>query len=412
MTITSESPTITQFHHYIPRFILKTFSENFNLKSSETVYIAATYFSQAGTGLKVENRRAKQRRLGHHYINLYHAQDHTSILNDVSLSYGVKNMYRDVTLKDSMKFEKLLSGLESTSAHFIRKIWTDGQELSMTRAQLADMKRFLFVMMYRSENRHGQYFDKSFDLMTYLSIKKHMDYNKIERTQDVWFKNLQYLIETPVKEIMKEFNKNLQAGSSEDPSKVFTNYSGPIHVSELMDFGFMVFNYVCIWEAEEGSEFILSEGCFGAFEGHGGFNFHNFFVVSPKYAIVLVNRHYMFDMMKTLPFRKSWFSESLHANPETVYVKGLPPKDYKESDFDQNDVFTYKRIVVPKKDVYTVNSIFLDSRRKYLTYKSSVSMLKTLRFYDKVKTEMFHDCHDYSVLKRKLFADLNRTHSI
>ncbi|KAG0249412.1 hypothetical protein BGZ95_007556, partial [Linnemannia exigua] len=72
----------------------------------------------------------------------------------------------------------------------------------------------------------------------------------------------------------------------------------------------------------------------------------------------------------------------------------------------------YRRILVPKKDVFTVNGIFLDARTKYLTYKSSASMYKSLRFYDKVKKEkMFETQHDYSILKRQLFADLNRTHS-
>ncbi|KAG0374979.1 hypothetical protein BGX24_009692, partial [Mortierella sp. AD032] len=73
----------------------------------------------------------------------------------------------------------------------------------------------------------------------------------------------------------------------------------------------------------------------------------------------------------------------------------------------------YRRIVIPKEDVYKVNSIFLDSRRKSLTYKSSVNMLKSLRFYDKVKSDkvLFTYKHNYTILKSKLFADLNRTHS-
>ncbi|KAF9109440.1 hypothetical protein BGW39_005080, partial [Mortierella sp. 14UC] len=92
-------------------------------------------------------------------------KDHSVKLNDVGDVYGIQNMYRDINADDVMKFEKLLANLECTSATFIRKIWS-GEDLSLTRAQLSDMKKFLGIMMYRNENRRGQYYDMSFDLAT------------------------------------------------------------------------------------------------------------------------------------------------------------------------------------------------------------------------------------------------------
>lgn len=329
------------------------------------------------------------------------------MLTDVARAYGIEDMYKDINSDDSMKFEKLLSKLESTSAIFIRKIWS-GEALSLTRRQLAEMKKFLGIMMYRGEHRRGQYYNMGFDFSTLLMITKHMQHNNIARVQDVWFENLKWLIETPMELILEEY---FRAMKHEDPMAILINYQGPIHGAELVDFGVFVEFYVCIWEAEEGSEFILSEGCFGSFEGHNGICFHNFFVVSPRYAIVMTNRHYMRGTMKLLPLRKSWFGEELHDNPRTEYVKGPPPRDFDPSQhFCQDDVFHYKRILVPKKSVYLVNSIFLDARRKYLTYRSSACMYKALRYYEKVKKSKFHFRHDYSKLKRKLFADLNRTH--
>ncbi|KAF9086397.1 hypothetical protein BGX29_001420 [Mortierella sp. GBA35] len=431
--------TQTQYHHYIPRFILKTFADNFTLNTSDTEFIAntssvfkATALPEVQLGSSSSGRGSSRKRSGRgsrggggrgghqggtrrpsrqlsYHINVYRAENHTTVLNDIARTYGVEDMYRDITADDCMKFEKLLAKLESASSTFIRQIWT-GEDLSLTRAQLSDMKKFLAIMMYRGENRRSQYYDESFDMMTLISVKKHMYNNNIERIQDVWFDNLKWLIETPVNDILKEYVKTL-AIAPEDPFAILREYNGPIHVLELLDFAHMVHNYVCIWQAEEGSEFILSEGCFGAFEGHMGICFHNFFIVSPRYAIVLVNRNYMFGTMEKLPLRKSWFGESLHANPETIYMKGPLPKNMTESDFSSNDLFKYRRIVVPKQDVYMVNSIFLDARRKYLTYKSSVSMYKSLRYYDKVKEKMFDYRHDYSTLKRRLFADINRTHS-
>ncbi|KAG0271311.1 hypothetical protein BGZ95_000889 [Linnemannia exigua] len=330
--------------------------------------------------------------------------------------YGILDMYRDITADDEMKFEKLLSNLESTSATFIRKIWS-GEDLSLTRAQLADMKKFLCIMMYRGEHRWRQYNDGLLDFMTLMSVKRHMDNNNIKKVQDVWFSNIKWLIETSISDIMEEY-KRAESIGPENPFLTTTKYKMPIHALELLDFGRMAQNFVCVWQAEEGSEFILSDNCFGAFEGDNGVPFHNFFIVSPRYAIVLVNQFYMRTpgMMAMMSLRKSWFSEKLHLTPQTVYVKGSPPLQggyALQAHFSPNDMFKYKRIVVPKEDVYKVNSIFLDCRRKSLTYKSAVSMFKSLRFYDKVKSDefLFTYEHDYTILKGKLFADLNRTHS-
>lgn len=340
-------------------------------------------------------------------IKIYQVLDQTTTLNGISRAYGVENIYRDISADDCMEFEKLLARLEGSSAKFVRRIWL-GEDLSLTRAELVELKRFLVIMAYRGKNRRSQYFDNNFDMITRLSILKHMHNNNISRIQDVWFDNLKWLIKTPCDDIVTEFLR-AQDHEPKDPFAVIKGYAGPIHVAELLDFGHMVTHYVCIWQAEEGSEFILSEGCFGSFEGDMGVNFHRFFVVSPKYAIVLVNRLYMWGDMETLPLRKSWFSE-LHANPEVVYTKRPPPVNVTLNDCTPTDVFKYQRIVVPKQKVYLVNSIQLDARRDYLTYKSSASMYKSLRYYDKIKDKLFYHQYDYSILRRQLFADMNRTH--
>ncbi|KAG0360392.1 hypothetical protein BG005_010867 [Podila minutissima] len=408
--------TRTQFHHYIPRFILKTFADNFS--QSTTVFItdtSSTYPSGLTLG-KARKLRPKER--PSYNINVYRVEDHTMEPTDVARAYGAEDMYRDVTEADCMKFEKLLAKHESTSATFIRQIWNEEEDLSLTRTQLMDMKKFLVVMMYRNESRRSQYSNQRFDLVTEISVKRHMDHKKFSSAQIVWFENLKWIIETPVEDILKEFRKALVArAESERPTALLSPYQGPIHVPELEDFGFLMTETIaCIWQAEAGSEFILSENCFGAWEGDIGIMFHNFFIVSPRFAVVLVSKLYLTERIEKKPLWTSWFGDKLHAFPETDYKKRPLSKDSglatRFSHYTPDDVFKYKRIVVTKEDVYKVNAIFLDARRRFLTYKSNVCMYKSLRYYDKVKKEKFHDCHDYSILRRKLFSDLNRTHPV
>ncbi|KAG0010175.1 hypothetical protein BGZ80_001709 [Entomortierella chlamydospora] len=280
------------------------------------------------------------------------------------------------------------------------------------------MKKFLVVMMYRAEHRRSQYFNQRFDPFTETSVKKHMDYNKFSNIQMVWFENLKWIIEASTEDIKEEYKKAIVARvKSGRPTALLSPYQGPIHAAELEDFGcLMTQTIICIWQAEAGSEFILHEGCFGAWEGDIGIMFHNFFIVSPRFAIVLVNRLYLAERDKKKPRWTSLFGDELHVFPETEYKKGPPPRDFDLADlathFSPDDVFKYKRIVISKEDVYKVNAISLDSRRQFLTYKSNVSMYKSLRYYDKVKKEKFHEWHDYPILRRKLFSELNRTHPV
>jgi hypothetical protein len=69
------------------------------------------------------------------------------------------------------------------------------------------MKKFLIVMMYRSDHRRSQYIEQRFDPFTEMSIRKHMEHNKISTIQAVWFENLKWLIDTPFDDIVKEFEE-------------------------------------------------------------------------------------------------------------------------------------------------------------------------------------------------------------
>ncbi|KAF8939174.1 hypothetical protein BGZ58_010430 [Dissophora ornata] len=389
-----------QFHHYIPRFILRNFSNETLEKERPKILLPWREILNPGQHLQTPGPLI-QIPIS---IKVYSILGKGITLEDISRIYGVQNLYRDTAEDDSMRFERLLSQIESSSSMFVRQIVTESQDLPLTRTRLANFKKFLAIMMYRNDSRRKQYAEDSFDMMTRMSIQRHMQSNNINEIQEVWFENLKWILRTPVDEIVKEFERS---GAMRNPMGVFLTYKGPIHIAELMDTSLLLTMYVCVWEAQEGSEFILSDNCFGCFEGHMGCIFHYLFVLSPKYAVVLVKRAYMWDTMKALPLRKSWFEE-FHANPDVVYSKNNVRG---AKDFTPGDVFKYSRIVIPRKKVWLVNSIFLDVGHKYISYKSDLAMYKSLVFYDKNKKELFENRHDYSILKRKLVAEMNRTHS-
>ncbi|KAF9433356.1 hypothetical protein BGZ76_009564 [Entomortierella beljakovae] len=335
-------------------------------------------------------------------INIFDVMNDELTLEDSDVNYGMYNMYRDINAEDCNEVEKLLSAIEALSSLFIQAIVSGSDNLSLTRKKLMDFKKFLFIMMYRSEDRRGQYYEEKFDYDTRRSVEKHMKDKNIKNIRDVWFENIKWIIKSKVDEINKQV-KRTHGQFSKDTGK----QKWPIHVLELMDFGHLTMSYICIWEAQEGSEFILSENCFGCYEGAGPFfPYHHIFIVSPKYAVVLVNRLYMMEgAIDSLGFRKSSFEE-FHADPECDYVKS-------REEITPDDVFKYKRIVLPKDKVWLVNCIFLDARKKSFTHKSDAAMYRSVLFYDGNKarlSELFGNQYDYMDLKKRLFEKMNRTH--
>ncbi|KAF9381247.1 hypothetical protein BGX21_002154, partial [Mortierella sp. AD011] len=319
-------------------------------------------------------------------------------------------MYRDLDSNDCMEFEKLLSKSESSAATFVQMIVSGSKDISLTRTKLFELKKFLFIMMYRCESRRNQYFLEMFDFATRCSIEKHMRFNNIHNIHEVWFKNLKWIIKTPFDGIMDEIeraspNGNFFAG---DPSDTVSSYNGPVHIIELLDFNLLIMHYVCIWQAPEGSEFILTDNCFGCYEGPMGITLHCIYVISPQYAVVLANSAFKSNAPCDEIMEMSLFKDrSLHVDPSCVYVK-KNVRGYK--DYTPDDVFKYRRIVIPKEKVWLVNGVFLDAAHKSVTYKSDASMYRSLLFYDKNKKKIAWIGRDYSRLKRKLFAEMNRTH--
>ncbi|KAF9432278.1 hypothetical protein BGZ76_011028 [Entomortierella beljakovae] len=100
------------------------------------------------------------------FIRTYDFRDENLTLKDVEKVYGVRKLYKDEASDDCMDIEKRLSKLESSAAVFINKTRPESKELFLTRAKLADSKKFLATMSYRSVKRKIQYDKVVFDVST------------------------------------------------------------------------------------------------------------------------------------------------------------------------------------------------------------------------------------------------------
>ncbi|KAF8937665.1 hypothetical protein BGZ58_002366 [Dissophora ornata] len=366
-----------QCHQYIPRFVLKNFTEERLLKE----------------GLHVQKPRP---------IKTYRVLERRIVLENINTAYGTQSMYRDIPEDEWKRFETQLGRVDSSVAMFVRQILSESQELMLTRRSLEDLKKFLIITMFKNECQRKDYAEEGYDMLSRASIQRHMQFSGINVVRRVWFENLKWILQTSADDIHNEFKKS---GAIESPGEALATHEGPVHVMELMDIASTMTMTMCIWEAQEGSEFILASDSFGCHESFMGVIFRHIYVVSPKFAVVLMKNKY--DMsLRGMFTRKSWF-ENFDIDPDVVYSK----RDAKgPEDYSPGDMFKFQRIVIPRNAVWLVNCMHLNGGETSISYRSNPSMYRSLVYYDKLKFTLFRNGYNYSVLKRKLVAEMNRTH--
>ena len=144
-------------HHYIPQFILRNFLSDNSLN----------FWNQIDS--KFEKRNTKS-------------------------VFMVKNLYRDINNhpEDIMAIEKKFSDLENEVSNLIQKKILGQSEIRITRTENEMLRKFLFLLSFRSENRKNQYIHKKFDPLTLESLEplvKNGDY------VDLWLREINYILD-------------------------------------------------------------------------------------------------------------------------------------------------------------------------------------------------------------------------
>jgi hypothetical protein len=293
-----------QYHHYIPRFILKNFSINENKED----------------------------------IKIYNLNEDKINICKIRKSYGIENMYKDLNETDVMYIEKNLSLIESTCANIINKIKKEDHVINISREDVENIKRFFFIMTYRHKSRRDQYLNNDFDIFIKKEINDFMKKYNFKTPKDVWLNNIKQILDTEHEKI-------------KDNEKIFSVIKNDYITNCISTF-------ISIWKIEDESEFILTDNCFSVFEGaYPIVIYHSFFIVSPKIVIVFVNIIFKKGSddkfyNKKFGVKSSLFNESYGTEPKVEYI--LPTK------YNKKDKFIYKIKKINKNTVYLINSLFLN----------------------------------------------------
>jgi len=337
------------------------------------------------------------------YIKFYDLESGVLDFSKVGRSYGIPDMYKDVDHERAYHVEELLSKLESDAARIYHRVKKDHESgkynFSITRKDLNLLRKFLFVMRYRS---HGFWSKYTGTIDTYEHNDRHMlieflKQRSITDLRQVWLINLEAIIKTEIDadgEWLQTIGREMFGG----------------------DAGMYVFHmresYIAFCETQSSEdEFIITDNGFGIFEGPVVFDpanpkstgadgspprlgdpvyteFHKLAPLSPRLILVL-RSNFLRDepiwekrrkVLNQLEPRRNSDSvlQDLPIKPPKIHY-WLPGKSKPVHTLE--DEFFFEISKAKTEQVHVINTIMLEEAVRSITWVSDESLVRSLRAF-------------------------------
>ncbi|SJK98622.1 uncharacterized protein ARMOST_01890 [Armillaria ostoyae] len=386
-----------QYHHAIPRFILRRF--------------------QAGPRKSNAERRAEYRRSGIDPDQVLYYDVASGSLDECSVGkiYGKKNLYRDASsLSNVNEVEEKLSLLEREAALIIATLHSElpRRKVTLKRRDLDILRKFMFVMHYR--NVGSTYFDPDLNPSLRQWLIRYQAEHQCQTHVDVWLRLMRYYLDTPHSQIVDDAHAEFKKyGHVEAFTQVVTSVDPASEHPDSLAYQVQAEMYFLgIWEAEATSEFILTNNTFGLWEGRTSTmdpGIHRIFLVSPRIALVL--RSNSLPLFDTRAPMKSALLSIPQEKPTSRLVNGqtgISLSDMNDiSEWNRHrspdDVFTFTitKLTLDQTDAFNV--VLLDNVRSdgAITFLGRERMLRTLRVFWNNPLHRF-DRQKYASLMRYL----------
>ncbi|MDI1485689.1 MAG: hypothetical protein OHK93_003878 [Ramalina farinacea] len=196
------APARSQYHHFVPRFILKNFAHLYQSPDE-----AASSSKSSTKPVKRNRKRGKKKKgpiPGDLMLNVINLKGDNACIEEipVATTLGVTDMYRDEREQNQKHLEERLSKLESVAAmvmHKMRKAFEAGSpDVWITRSERDTLRKFLFIMKYRGSGFHRRYFHQTAEEYSEDDRQKLQDYmhkKGYEKPVDVWFDNIKAMVD-------------------------------------------------------------------------------------------------------------------------------------------------------------------------------------------------------------------------
>lgn len=331
-------------HHFIPQFILRNF---INDKGQ------INYWNKKNSQLSKRNPKSV---------------------------FMVENLYRDEFNHptDPAIIEKKFAKLESEIAVLFQEKIINKNPIILTRAENEKLRKFLYLLSFRSSTKKQQYIDGNFDELTKLSLK---DYVVNDDYVDLWLREIETILDL---EEYNDIHKN-------------QNVSWTIRT----DFHSHLIGYYMTFVTPRGQEFLISDVFPTAeiFPLKEGVNLypHYMFPISPD-LMLLLNMTTIKPGNEVLPITQAMMSLSkIHGN----LIK--PPKaQYKIlGHYSKEDKFIYNVGKVYSNDVVYLNALALNEVRTGFSFRSD-NITESINYYQTNPSTFKYNKNDFSDLLNRL----------
>ncbi|KAF8451461.1 hypothetical protein BDZ91DRAFT_802688 [Kalaharituber pfeilii] len=369
-----------RYHHFIPRLALRN-------------------FSPAPPQAKPDRNPR---------IHYYHLSTHNLHFDPVGNRYGNPSMYLDASASNKQHIEVALSKLERIASNIITRIkeaLAKGDAMvTMTRTERNNLRKFLFVMRYRTQLIWGKYNRplEQYDMADRSHVLKYMRRKGFTKPLEVWLHTLKTILDTHLDANKTWIQKIREECFEHDAAWFVFN----------MEESFMA---LCTPKSDD-DEFILSECAFSIHEGPteapmaaytksdpSGMldplefgrsrsskytEFHKLAPLAPNLLVVLRSNHlrgenkWMLKERAKFPGQEQWARKSifdhLDLKPAMPSYGQVTPAEFKPKD---DDKFTFKLHKLGHRDVRLFNSVILEEAKQGLTWRRDEAMVRTLREY-------------------------------
>ena len=263
-------PQSSQYHHFIPRFLLRNFAD----------------FKNPGKIVPKTSTKTKKRAPRPEKLKVLDLKSGVFREGDVGSTFGIVDLYREFEKADGdqQKLEKELSVLERNTGEIlarVKKSYDAGmKEFQLPRKEKDTLRRFLFIMMYRNSS-FAERFKKSredYDSDDREHMLAYMDERGFRKPREVWFANIRAFLEV-------ELDQDWLAGMAD-----LSRHAYPMDARWFFTHVQLFFIAFCT-PKEAGGEFLLTQNVYGVYEGPespGAWtDYHRFAPLSPKIIIVL-----------------------------------------------------------------------------------------------------------------------------
>ncbi|TXC06125.1 hypothetical protein FocTR4_00010842 [Fusarium oxysporum f. sp. cubense] len=421
-TIDLAGDNTSQYHHFVPQFLLRNFAHDFEPKD-------CTESEAPGESRKKKKKQKNRPSLDSGKLKRYPGDKVVNNVNLLQTPYvidespvkrilGLTDMYRDMngaTKKEQHEVEEMFSKMENQAQRVFRKITKaleDGDKVvCLPRSERDLIRKFLFLLKFRGSMFHKRFYHEAVEnywANDKVMFTQYMRDHGFTRPIQVWLESLKTIMTLemdPEREWMEKIKKQMY---SHDANWLIMHVQG-------------MYMAICTpWNPDD--EFILTDNSYNVFEGPNHFaqdiqtgevhgvadvNFHEFAPVSPRLMIVLRNfllpvpeedrdpeiREFRETMrytsvddtfgvdtkssLKDLPIRKARNSYSKIVNGQVIRVEG------EHGCYTKDDKFYFSLFPVGRYHVNKLNKILLEnsSHCSRIVFGSQASFLRTLEYY-------------------------------